>query len=73
MGAFLVSSVYFDSRVQYVSIESEKGRDCTVQNPWPGEEVMLYRNGSEAETLSGDRFTFATAVGEQITIKPREN
>ncbi len=29
--------------VQYVKIVSEKGKDCTVENPWPGRSVFLSR------------------------------
>ncbi|MFC1738530.1 glycoside hydrolase family 95-like protein [Planctomycetota bacterium] len=70
VGAFLVSSGYMDGQVQYAIIESEKGRDCTVLNPWPGKAVALYRNGSKAETLKGDRFTFKTKNGENISLVP---
>jgi len=70
VGAFLVSSVLKDGQVRSVTIESEKGRDCTVQNPWPGKSVTLYRNGKKPQTLKGDRFTFKTAEGERITLVP---
>ncbi len=70
VGAFLVSSGYMDGQVQYAVIESEKGRDCTVVNPWPGKTVTLYRDRSKAETLSGERFTFKTSEGETILLLP---
>jgi len=70
VGAFLVSSALKDGQVQYVNIESEKGRDCTVQNPWPGKTVTLYRNNKKAETFKGSRFTFKTAKGERIALVP---
>ncbi len=38
-GAFLVSGELKDGKVQYVSITNERGRDCVVQNPWPGKDV----------------------------------
>ncbi|MHC4201807.1 MAG: glycosyl hydrolase family 95 catalytic domain-containing protein, partial [Planctomycetota bacterium] len=34
-GAFLASSAIANGRVRYVVIESEKGRDCKLLNPWP--------------------------------------
>lgn len=71
VGAFLVSSALRNGQVQYVSIKSEKGRDCTVQNPWRGKAVMLHRNGKETETLNGKRFTFKTAKGEIIFLGPK--
>ncbi|MEI6808223.1 MAG: hypothetical protein WCN95_05835 [bacterium] len=49
-------------------IESEKGRECVLQNPWPGHELQLYRNGSAAETLKGDRVNFKTGPGESIAF-----
>lgn len=72
VGAFLVSSALKDGRVQHVTIVSEKGRDCTVQNPWPDKAVTLSRNDRKAETLNGKRFTFKTAKGERIGLVPNE-
>ena len=37
-GAFLVSAELKDGVVRGVKIVSEKGRDCTVLNPWPGKQ-----------------------------------
>lgn len=67
-GAFLVSAALRDGVVQDVTIVSEKGRDCTVVNPWAPESVQLVRNGTLAERLAGDRVTFATVPGEQIIM-----
>jgi hypothetical protein len=69
-GAFLVSSELKKGRVSKLSIVSEKGRDCTLENPWPGESIVLYRNGHKAETLSAGEVKFGTAVGENILIRP---
>ncbi len=66
-GAFLVSSELKDGKVQQVKITSERGRDCTVVNPWPGQKVRLIR-GDKSETLSGERFTFKTGINEQIVL-----
>ena len=70
VGAFLVSSGYMDGQVQYAIIDSEKGRECTVVNPWPGKEITLYRNGNKAETLKGERFMFKTSKDERISLLP---
>ena len=67
-GAFLVSAELEGGEVADVTILSEKGTPCTVQNPWPGREVTLVRNGTKAETLRGDRFTFATTSGERVAL-----
>ena len=70
VGAFLVCGELKDGQVRNVTILSEKGRECTVQNPWPGKSVTLSRNGKKAETLKGNRFTFKTANGERIGLVP---
>ena len=69
-GAFLVSSVIEKGKIRYIILESEKGKDCTILNPWPNENISLYRNGKKAETLTGEKVTFSTIVGELITIVP---
>lgn len=70
VGAFLVSSEYSDGQVQYVVIESERGRNCEVLNPWPYHSVLLYRDGRVEETLKGTRLLFATKVNERIILIP---
>ena len=69
-GAFLASSEYKGGTVQYVCIESEKGRDCVVQNPWPGKKVRLIRNGSECCILEGEILSFKTSSGEMLELLP---
>lgn len=69
-GAFLVSAELIDGIVTDVKILSEKGKQCTVINPWPGKKVVLIRNGKKAETIDGSRLSFKTSVREMITIKP---
>jgi hypothetical protein len=69
--AFLVSSELKGGSVQYVKIHSERGRDCTLVNPWPGRKLVLTRSGKQAETLEGERITFKTQPGETITLNPQ--
>ncbi|HEY2019424.1 MAG TPA: LamG-like jellyroll fold domain-containing protein, partial [Bryobacteraceae bacterium] len=69
-GAFLVSSELTGGEIQSVLVESEKGRPCTLQNPWPGRRLTLVRNGGKPERLSGDKITFQTRAGERIAIRP---
>jgi len=68
VGAFLVSAELQKGVVTDTRITSEKGRDCTVVNPWPNKKVQVIRNGRNAETLSGDRFTLKTSVNEDVQI-----
>jgi alpha-L-fucosidase 2 len=62
-GAFLVSSALKDSTVQYLKITSEKGRDCTFVNPWPGKAVDVYQDGKKILTLNGERAVLKTQAG----------
>jgi hypothetical protein len=69
-GAFLVSSAIENGRIQYVSIESEKGRDCRILNPWAGKEIQVYRNGEKFQTLGGEELLFKTQKGERFILLP---
>ena len=69
-GAFLVSAALKGGEVQYVRIHSDKGRDCTVVNPWPGKGASVYRDGGQVETLTGDRFTLKSKAGETFVLGP---
>ncbi len=69
-GAFLVSAKLIDGRIADVKILSEKGKPCTIINPWPGMKVVLIRNGKNAETIDGKRLSFKTSILEMIKIKP---
>ena len=65
-GAFLVSAELKDGKVANLAIESEKGKDCTVLNPWPEADVVV------TETTDGNRATVsAQRDGERITFKTR--
>ena len=70
-GAFLVSSELSRGRVSYVRIASERGRDCTVVNPWPDEEVVVRRPRGAEEIVRGARFTLGTSEGEVLLLEPR--
>ena len=69
-GAFLVSSAIEAGAVQYVVIESEKGKQCNIVNPWPNSAVKLLRNGKAGEEVSGDMFRLATKPGEKLVLMP---
>lgn len=69
-GAFLVSAELKGGQLEGVRITSEKGRDCTVINPWPGRSVRVARGGKPAETVEGERFTLKTTADEIITLAP---
>jgi hypothetical protein len=68
-GAFVISSKLRNGNVEYVSLVSEKGRTCTIENPWPDQKVHLTRNGKNAEILNGKTITFNTSENEKIILK----
>ena len=68
-GAFLVSARLDDGLISGVKIKSEKGKPCTLLNPWQNQRVLLHRNGKKAETLSGNRLSFGTAKQETIELQ----
>jgi len=70
VGAFLVSAELKSGVVSGVKIVSEKGKPCTVQNPWPGKKVRVARNGKTNEILTGERLLLKTAIGETIVLAP---
>ena len=69
VGAFLVSAMLKGGVLSGVKIVSEKGRDCTLQNPWPGRRVRVFRDGQPAETRDGARFTLPTRAGERMELE----
>lgn len=69
-GAFLVSSRLQNTEIRGVELLSEAGRPCIINNPWPGKNVQLSRNGKKAEVFSGKTFDFPTKAGEKLTMAP---
>lgn len=69
-GAFLVSAELKAGTVADVKVLSEKGKLCTIINPWPGNKVRIIRNGKLAETIVGGRITFKTGKNELIQLTP---
>jgi hypothetical protein len=70
VGAFLVSAELKTGAITHVKITSEKGKDCTVLNPWPGRTVRVSRNGQPSQSLLGDRLTFKTIPGDTFELAP---
>ena len=70
-GAFLVSSEKSNGKIKYIKVTSEKGRLCTLENPWGNSEVTMKRNNKRVETLSGDILHFKTEQNEHLLITPR--
>jgi hypothetical protein len=70
-GAFLVSSRLRGGTVEHIEIKSERGRPCTVQNPWRGQRVTVTRGDGTTGTVTGERFTLETRVGENLHLMPQ--
>ena len=68
-GAFLVSSEKKAGNIPYVKITSEKGRECIIENPWPGKRVRITSGKNKPTILSGDQLTFKTLLGETYVLK----
>jgi Glycosyl hydrolase family 95 catalytic domain/Glycoside hydrolase family 95, C-terminal domain len=66
--AFVISASMGKGQIEFVEIHSQKGGPCRVENPWPGDEITLYRNGKAAENISGKLLEFSTAAGETVTL-----
>jgi hypothetical protein len=69
-GAFLVSAKFKNGFVTEVKLVSEKGKPCTIVNPWSGQKVKLIRNGKDAQNLEGERISFNTSMNETLELKP---
>lgn len=77
--AFLVDADMSDvGQVTYVNIHSEKGRTCSVLNPWQDENVGMevYKDGKKvdaeitASNSLGDVYTFETEAGADYELCP---
>ena len=69
--AFLISASQVGGQIEFVEIQSGKGGQCLVQNPWPGKETTVYRNGKRANNMSGQLLNLSSKAGETITLVPK--
>jgi len=67
-GGFLVSARITEGLISNVILVSEKGKFCTIVNPWPGKKVVVVRNRKRGETISGERISFITSPNEKIEL-----
>ncbi len=66
-GGFLVTAAIRDGVVQFVEIESRRGEECRVRNPW-GSPVTLHRRDGATQPLEGHLVRFETAPGERYVL-----
>ena len=69
-GDFLISSSLSANTVQYVQANSQAGGNFVFTNPWPGQSVEVYRNGTDTGTVSGTKITIATSAGDTLDLAP---
>ena len=69
--AFLITASMKNGQIEFVEINSQKGGVCRVQNPWPGTELIIYRNGKKAENISGKLLVIDPEQREIIILMPK--
>ena len=67
-GAFLVSSSMSNGEIPSVTIKSEKGRVCKIENPWKGSQVQVNFSGGKKEIYEGDFISVPTSINEILTL-----
>jgi hypothetical protein len=70
-GGFLVSSSLQKGDIESVEIVSQAGSVCRIRNPWPGMEVVLYRNNKKWKQSKEGLLVFATTKGDHFTLRTR--
>jgi len=68
---FMVSAASRGGEVRFVEIESRRGEECRLRNPWGEAAVALTRDGRPASELSGSLLRFQTKKGEVVALAPR--
>jgi hypothetical protein len=66
--AFLVSSSMRKGQIDFVEVVSQAGRDLHIKNPWPGSEVVIYRNGKDWKSSKQERIVLQTKAGDRLTF-----
>lgn len=69
-GAYLVSSSMRANAVEYVRVISEQGRPLALRNPWPGQSVQVWKNGTLSTTTSAAEINVTTAPGDVLHFAP---
>jgi hypothetical protein len=67
-GGFLVTSSMKKGAIEFVEIASQAGATCRIRNPWPGNDITLYRNGKRWKDNSGDLLSFTTGKGDRFVL-----
>lgn len=69
-GAFLFSASLRDGVVGPVTLESEKGRECRLHNPWPGRTVRVRNAALPESRVTGSVLRIPTRPGDRLVLEP---
>lgn len=67
-GAFLVSSSCKDNEIEYVTLLSEKGRTCKIENPWGDRACKVVRADGREDVYHSKQFEITTSPGEKLKL-----
>ena len=69
-GGFLVSSEIQHGKVALVEIESRRGEECRLRNPWSGTCTVSEVDGPD-RACDGELLRFETTAGKRYRVSPR--
>lgn len=69
-GAFLISGEINNGDIKYIIVESEKGKECNILNPWQDEVITVSRNGNVKDIPPAEILSFETDPGDKIILAP---
>jgi len=71
-GAFLVSATRNNSVISDITIKSERGKTCSLLNPWKGAKVQINDDhGFPVKIIKiGEVYSFDTQIGKTYTLVP---
>ncbi len=70
-GGFVVSSEIRDGRPLWIAVESRRGGECRVANPWP--KAFAGRDGKLIASFDHEIMAFNTQPGNRFLIVPDKN
>lgn len=69
-GGLHVSSSIRKGAIQFVSIKAQHAGEFSIRNPWPGQEVIISRNGSRGKKQKSDLLIMSVKRDDQLIIVP---
>jgi hypothetical protein len=59
--------------IEFVEVVSRAGKTLYIRNPWPGNEVVIYKNGKEWKVDKQERIGLQTKVGDRLILVKKGN